>query len=183
MWSSPFPTSTSSTTSATKQQQQQKQPPIIDLVITLRTNNTILYDRLTLRKYPPVKISQNIDAEIMNEIGCENEDAFGQGNNDAFVNEGAFKPDGHQAGNVNGGHGDATTKSAHAKAGTTLVQLQSDNEEDAKANVEAIGRWMNRWAVEGAGGSLAVAWAPSVDGRTGSLGSGTGMGTGIGVAR
>lgn len=49
---------------------------LIDIVITLRTDNTILYDRLKARGYKDLKISQNIDAEIMDEIGGENEEAF-----------------------------------------------------------------------------------------------------------
>ncbi|KAF8473839.1 AAA domain-containing protein [Kalaharituber pfeilii] len=40
----------------------------IDLVVVLRTDNTILYDRLTERNYPEVKLQENIDAEIMEVI-------------------------------------------------------------------------------------------------------------------
>lgn len=36
-----------------------------DLVVLLRANNTILYDRLNARGYSPHKIYQNIQCEIM----------------------------------------------------------------------------------------------------------------------
>ena len=38
---------------------------VIDLVLVLRTDNTILYDRLKARGYDDKKIEENIDAEIM----------------------------------------------------------------------------------------------------------------------
>lgn len=41
---------------------------LIDLVVVLRTDNTVLYDRLQGRKYNPLKLSQNIDSEIMEVI-------------------------------------------------------------------------------------------------------------------
>lgn len=41
---------------------------VIDLVVVLRTENSVLYDRLKERKYPEKKISENIDAEIMEVI-------------------------------------------------------------------------------------------------------------------
>ncbi|KAK0651972.1 P-loop containing nucleoside triphosphate hydrolase protein [Cercophora newfieldiana] len=37
----------------------------IDLVVVLRVDTTTLYDRLTARKYPEVKLQENIDSEIM----------------------------------------------------------------------------------------------------------------------
>lgn len=40
----------------------------IDLVVVLRTENSILYDRLKERKYDEAKIVENIDAEIMEVI-------------------------------------------------------------------------------------------------------------------
>ena len=36
-----------------------------DLVIVLRTNNTVLYDRLAKRGYSSQKLSENIQCEIM----------------------------------------------------------------------------------------------------------------------
>lgn len=41
---------------------------LIDLVIVLRTENSVLFDRLKERKYSDEKISENIDAEIMEVI-------------------------------------------------------------------------------------------------------------------
>jgi adenylate kinase len=37
----------------------------IDLVVVLRVDTATLYDRLTERKYPEVKLQENIDSEIM----------------------------------------------------------------------------------------------------------------------
>ena len=37
----------------------------IDLVVLLRCNNTLLYDRLKERGYPEKKISENVECEIM----------------------------------------------------------------------------------------------------------------------
>jgi adenylate kinase len=41
---------------------------LIDLVVVLRTDNTVLYDRLKKRGYADSKIEENIDAEIMQVI-------------------------------------------------------------------------------------------------------------------
>ncbi|KAF8416525.1 P-loop containing nucleoside triphosphate hydrolase protein [Tirmania nivea] len=40
----------------------------VDLVVVLRTDNMMLFDRLTKRKYHEEKITENIDAEIMQVI-------------------------------------------------------------------------------------------------------------------
>jgi len=48
----------------------------IDLVIVLRTDNTILYDRLQERKYSEAKVAENIDAEIMQVILEEAREAY-----------------------------------------------------------------------------------------------------------
>ena len=37
----------------------------IDLVVVLRANSTVLYDRLKARKYAESKLQENLDAEIM----------------------------------------------------------------------------------------------------------------------
>ncbi|TGO63942.1 hypothetical protein BOTNAR_0094g00190 [Botryotinia narcissicola] len=37
----------------------------IDLVVVLRVDSTLLYDRLKARNYPEVKLQENLDAEIM----------------------------------------------------------------------------------------------------------------------
>ena len=36
-----------------------------DLVVVLRTDNTVLYDRLEARKYKEAKVQENVEAEIM----------------------------------------------------------------------------------------------------------------------
>ncbi|KAK6349647.1 factor activating pos9, variant 2 [Orbilia brochopaga] len=50
----------------------------VDLVVVLRTDNTILYDRLKARGYSDNKIEENIDAEIMQVILDEAQDAYDQ---------------------------------------------------------------------------------------------------------
>jgi len=49
----------------------------MDLVVTLRADNTRLYDRYQARGYAEDKIEQNIDSEIYNTIGEENADYYG----------------------------------------------------------------------------------------------------------
>ncbi|KAF3925743.1 hypothetical protein ABW20_dc0100229 [Dactylellina cionopaga] len=48
----------------------------IDLVVVLRTDNTVLFDRLKARSYSDKKIEENIDAEIMQVILDEARDAY-----------------------------------------------------------------------------------------------------------
>lgn len=40
----------------------------IDLVVVIRANTTILYDRLKARNYSETKLQQNLDAEIFQEL-------------------------------------------------------------------------------------------------------------------
>ncbi|KGG51610.1 putative adenylate kinase [Mitosporidium daphniae] len=49
---------------------------LIDLVVVLSTNNTVLYDRLANRKYSPQKIRENIECEIMQVLLEEAHEAF-----------------------------------------------------------------------------------------------------------
>lgn len=48
----------------------------IDLVVVLRSDSTILYDRLTARDYSEAKLQENMDAEIMEVLLSEARDAF-----------------------------------------------------------------------------------------------------------
>ncbi|KAI5806678.1 AAA domain-containing protein [Peziza echinospora] len=48
----------------------------IDLVVVLRTDNSLLYDRLAERNYPEIKLQENIDAEIMQVILEEARDSY-----------------------------------------------------------------------------------------------------------
>jgi len=48
----------------------------IDLVVVLRTDNTVLYDRLKARGYPEAKISNNLECEIFQTILDEAREAF-----------------------------------------------------------------------------------------------------------
>ncbi|KAF8437352.1 AAA domain-containing protein [Terfezia claveryi] len=48
----------------------------IDLVVVLRTDNTVLFDRLTERNYGHSKVTENIDAEIMQVILEEARDSY-----------------------------------------------------------------------------------------------------------
>lgn len=51
---------------------------LIDLVVVVRADNTILYDRLKSRGYADNKIEENIDAEIMQVILDEARDAYAE---------------------------------------------------------------------------------------------------------
>ncbi|KIW09254.1 uncharacterized protein PV09_00177 [Verruconis gallopava] len=48
----------------------------IDLVIVLRCDSTILYDRLSARKYSAKKLEENMDAEIMQVLLDEAREAY-----------------------------------------------------------------------------------------------------------
>ncbi|OBT78488.1 hypothetical protein VF21_00979 [Pseudogymnoascus sp. 05NY08] len=48
----------------------------IDLVVVLRVNSTILYDRLKLRNYPELKLQENLDSEIMEVLLQEARDSY-----------------------------------------------------------------------------------------------------------
>jgi adenylate kinase len=48
----------------------------IDLVVVLRCNSTVLYDRLTARNYSAKKLEENIDAEIMQVLLEEAREGF-----------------------------------------------------------------------------------------------------------
>ncbi|ODV87504.1 hypothetical protein CANARDRAFT_26905 [[Candida] arabinofermentans NRRL YB-2248] len=50
----------------------------IDLVIVLRCNNTILYDRLQKRGYKESKISENVEVEIMQVLLMEAKDNYAE---------------------------------------------------------------------------------------------------------
>ncbi|GME85390.1 hypothetical protein B5S31_g3456 [[Candida] boidinii] len=49
---------------------------LIDLVVVLRCNNTVLYDRLKKRGYKDNKISENVEAEIMEVLLQEAKDSY-----------------------------------------------------------------------------------------------------------
>lgn len=48
----------------------------IDLVVVLRCDSTVLYDRLAARKYSAKKLEENMDAEIMQVLLEEAREAF-----------------------------------------------------------------------------------------------------------
>ncbi|KAI9837584.1 MAG: hypothetical protein M1819_007235 [Sarea resinae] len=50
----------------------------IDLVVVLRTDSTLLYDRLAARDYPEKKLQENLDAEIMEVLLEEARDSYDQ---------------------------------------------------------------------------------------------------------
>lgn len=81
----------------------------IDLVLTLRTNNRILFDRYRVRNYNKEKVDENIDAEIMDTIGIENQERYGP------------------------------------EETTTIVELESNNEEDMADNLDRISVWCKTW--------------------------------------
>ncbi|KAI8633120.1 P-loop containing nucleoside triphosphate hydrolase protein [Xylariaceae sp. FL1651] len=48
----------------------------IDLVVVLRVDTNTLYDRLKARKYPEVKLQENLDSEIMEVLLQEARDSY-----------------------------------------------------------------------------------------------------------
>ncbi|KAG9247869.1 POS9-activating factor FAP7 [Calycina marina] len=48
----------------------------IDLVVVLRVDSTILYDRLRARNYPEAKLQENLDSEIMQVLLQEARDSY-----------------------------------------------------------------------------------------------------------
>ena len=48
----------------------------IDLVVVLRTDSAYLFDRLMARKYPEVKLQENLDSEIMEVLLSEARDSY-----------------------------------------------------------------------------------------------------------
>jgi len=48
----------------------------IDLVVVLRADSTVLYDRLKGRNYPEIKLQENLDTEIMQVILEEAREAY-----------------------------------------------------------------------------------------------------------
>jgi adenylate kinase len=55
---------------------EEQEVDMIDLVIQMHADTTTLYDRYKARGYGDQKIQENLDCEIMDEIGNENRDAF-----------------------------------------------------------------------------------------------------------
>lgn len=51
----------------------------IDLVIVLRAEPSTLYDRLKERNYPEAKLQENLDAEIMEVLLAEAQEAYDNG--------------------------------------------------------------------------------------------------------
>lgn len=49
-----------------------------DLVIVLRTNNTVLYDRLQARGYDDKKINENVTAEIMEVVADQARSSYAE---------------------------------------------------------------------------------------------------------
>lgn len=50
-----------------------------DLVLVLRTNNTVLFDRLTARGYSAKKIEENVSAEIFGVVAEEARESYDEG--------------------------------------------------------------------------------------------------------
>lgn len=94
---------------------------LIDLVVTMRTDNTTLYDRYTERGYSQRKIEENIDCEIMDVIGAGNREYFGGVDED----------------------GDRTVPDSELT--TTLLDLRSDADSDMKANIKILVKWVEKW--------------------------------------
>lgn len=104
-------------------------PTLVDLVITLRANNTVLYDRYALRSYPNAKIQENLDSEIMNEIG--------QANLEYFEN------------------GDDPEEQDLSGSLTEVVELTSETEADCSMAIDSTLAWYQKWITTN-GGEQAV---------------------------
>ncbi|KAI9669604.1 MAG: hypothetical protein M1831_007300 [Alyxoria varia] len=94
----------------------------LDLVVTLRASNTTLYDRYKARdpegrEYTDAKVQQNLDAEIFNEIGEANAQAFGR---------------------------DSLDQRDHNRV-VVHVELTSDTPKDMEENVAGVVDWIGRW--------------------------------------
>ncbi|KAI0168207.1 AAA domain-containing protein [Pestalotiopsis sp. NC0098] len=50
----------------------------VDLVVVLRTDSTVLYDRLKTRNYPEAKLQENLDSEIMEVLLQEARDSYSE---------------------------------------------------------------------------------------------------------
>lgn len=50
-----------------------------DLVLVLRTDNTVLYDRLAKRGYSDKKLTENVEAEIMQVVAEEAAESYREG--------------------------------------------------------------------------------------------------------
>ncbi|ETS76710.1 adenylate kinase HBR1 [Pestalotiopsis fici W106-1] len=50
----------------------------VDLVVVLRTDSTVLYDRLKSRNYPEAKLQENLDSEIMEVLLQEARDSYSE---------------------------------------------------------------------------------------------------------
>ncbi|KAK3686006.1 AAA domain-containing protein [Podospora appendiculata] len=48
----------------------------VDLVVVLRVDSMTLYDRLSARKYPEIKLQENLDSEIMEVLLQEARDSY-----------------------------------------------------------------------------------------------------------
>jgi len=77
-----------------------------DLVLVLRCNNTLLYDRLSKRGYTGTKLEDNLSAEIFQTILDEAKEAYRE---------------------------------------EIVIELQSEEEEQAETNVTRVEAWMASW--------------------------------------
>ena len=93
----------------------------MDLIIVLRSNTEILYDRLQERGYNSKKISENMECEIMQVVLDETKQAFGGG--------------------ANGGNDSSNN-------GIVIVELMSNTIDDLESNVNRIMMWIDQWKID-----------------------------------
>lgn len=93
-------------------------PDLLDLVVVLTCDNTILFDRYKTRGYNERKIEQNMDSEIMQEIVLETQEYY----------EGSDAGDGGSS--------------------TVVTMLKSDTDADMENNLDRISTWIKRWKPE-----------------------------------
>lgn len=91
----------------------------MDLIIVLRSNTEILYDRLQQRGYNSKKISENMECEIMQVVLDETKQAFGGASSDDSGNN-----------------------------GIVIVELMSNTIDDLESNVNRIITWIDQWKID-----------------------------------
>lgn len=89
---------------------------LVQLVVVLTCDNTVLYDRYKARNYNEKKIEQNIDSEIMQEIVSETREYY-----------------------------ESSESEDERHAVPLVMTLKGDSEDDMTKNLESIVSWIEQW--------------------------------------
>ncbi|KAI9887771.1 MAG: factor activating pos9 [Watsoniomyces obsoletus] len=119
----------------------------LDLVIVLRVDNGILWERLNQRGYKDSKIQENLDAEIMQIILEDAKAAYDDDDDDEF--DGDEDGGGDQEMDYEGGRqGKREGRGKKKKKGKRMpmvIELSNDSFEDMDEGVERIEKWIGEW--------------------------------------